>query len=282
MADRSREKIALFFFTLLVVAGLFIAAAYVIATHSLNIAATHLDDIFGSMDDYSVLVYEGTLEPDRDASAAEGEPEADGEADSDPGTESAVDDLGQSNLSQNGEGSLADEEGTSAGEDAAADHLDPIAALSALAGSPLGADPRESEPIIASDVVDEYRSKGADALELSVAESSQYASGKITTLGALRIGVFSTDDLMPASEVARMIAYFELHDVDVVVAIAPMRNYLRSLEGIDVVVTTADASASSLGSTVDGTFVVQAPERGSVGVVMIAPSTVVSSKVVAS
>lgn len=329
MAGRSREKIALFIFTLLMVGGLLIAGAYMLATHSLNIAATRIDDIFGSMDDYTVLVYEGTMDPreavkapddsgDDAASddAASGRVIADAEGDAARGGSASEkgsradststsanhetvdaaqpsDDraLADGEVAHDGseppasDGTASEGSADASGEgvvlDDESESFDSVAALAKLAGSPLSGDDQDEEPVSVDEVLDEYRGKGAYVYELAVSDLSKYATGKVLTLGALRVGIFSTDDLMPEHEVESMVRYFDMHGVDVVVAVAPVRNCIRSLEGIDILVTTADAKVSTLGSTLGGTFVVQAPQKGSVGVIMITPSTIASSKVVA-
>lgn len=329
MAGRSREKIALFIFTLLMVGGLLIAGAYMLATHSLNIAATRIDDIFGSMDDYTVLVYEGTIDPHETAEASDDSSDDAASDDAASGRDAAdADDGAERGDSASEKDALADSASTSANRETAdaaqssddraladgeatpgsSEHLandeaasessadsdggsaapsdesesfDPIAALAKLAGSPLSGDGQDEDPVSVDEVLDEYRGKGAYVYELSVSDPSKYETGKVLTLGALRVGIFSTDDVMPEHEVESMVRYFDMHDVDVVVAVAPVRNCIRSLEGIDILVTTADAKVSTLGSTLGGTFVVQAPQKGSVGVIMITPSTIASSKVVA-
>ena len=99
--------------------------------------------------------------------------------------------------------------------------------------------------------------------------------------GERRIGVLSIPEGSPAHETERVIAYLKLHDVDFIVAIASTSAPARLVEGIDVLVTTSDANASTIGASLGDTYLVGAPVSDSVGVVMVAPSLVVSSKVVA-
>ena len=63
MSERSREKIALLVFVALVVFGGCCLLGYIVAGHSWNVAASSLDDTFGSMDGYTTIVYAGTVEP---------------------------------------------------------------------------------------------------------------------------------------------------------------------------------------------------------------------------
>ena len=73
MSVKSREKIALFVFLALIVLSLCGLGWYLVAGHSWNVAASNLDDTFGSMDGYTAIVYPGTaVEPaaGKDADAA--------------------------------------------------------------------------------------------------------------------------------------------------------------------------------------------------------------------
>ena len=64
MSVKSREKIALFVFLALIVLSLCGLGWYLVAGHSWNVAASNLDDTFGSMDGYTAIVYPGTaVEP---------------------------------------------------------------------------------------------------------------------------------------------------------------------------------------------------------------------------
>ena len=103
----------------------------------------------------------------------------------------------------------------------------------------------------------------------------------IVKRGSKRIGVFSVD--VPLSEEAAQerLDYFKEAKVDVVVCIASVRSYVRNATGIDVVVTLQD-DVSTMGTSANGTFYVNAPSIDSVGAVLLSPNNVVSAKVVDS
>ena len=63
MSVKSREKIALAVFAALIVLSLLGLGWYLVAGHSWNVAASNIDDTFGSMDGYTAIVYEGTAVP---------------------------------------------------------------------------------------------------------------------------------------------------------------------------------------------------------------------------
>ncbi|NHM15609.1 alcohol dehydrogenase [Eggerthellaceae bacterium zg-887] len=64
MATARREKIALCIFALLILGSLGGLLWYLVAGHSWNVAATNIDDTFGSMAGYNVVLYEGSEELD--------------------------------------------------------------------------------------------------------------------------------------------------------------------------------------------------------------------------
>ncbi len=86
--------------------------------------------------------------------------------------------------------------------------------------------------------------------------------------------------MMSASAIEKHIGYFAEHEVDYVVALAANPDYLKTKAGIDIVISTYVKDGSTLGQTVQGSYVVPTPEIGEVGVVLVSPSNVVSSKVV--
>ena len=57
MSVKSREKIALAVFAALIVLSLLGLGWYLVAGHSWNVAASNIDDTFGSMDGYTCLLY---------------------------------------------------------------------------------------------------------------------------------------------------------------------------------------------------------------------------------
>ena len=61
MKKISREKAALGFFVFLALAGLGVLIAYIVTVgHSLNVAASNIDDATGNLDGYTAVLYKGT------------------------------------------------------------------------------------------------------------------------------------------------------------------------------------------------------------------------------
>ena len=71
----TREKIALLIFIVLLAVVAVASISYFFTSRNFNVAASYVDDQVGSMDDYTVVVYNGTVEP-----AEESAPEAEGAA----------------------------------------------------------------------------------------------------------------------------------------------------------------------------------------------------------
>lgn len=272
MAERSREKIALVIFVVLMMLGLFVASSYIIASHSLNFAATHIDDMVGNMEGYTVIVFDGTLsEQDLERAEADGAlSEEDPDSDVSDNDSTAQDDAAGANPVASADSASASEKGSS---DDASDY-------DGSNGQTDSSSESSSPLVTAQEVGTSYRDKGANVFELDTAHPEKYRDGALMKRGGTVIGVFSVEVLTTRAEVESMVKYFQIHDAAYVIAVVPYGTTLRSTEGVDVVVTTDDASASSLGSQTDNTYFVQAPKVGSVGAVLITPSNIVSSKVV--
>ena len=93
MKKRTREKVALLVFALLVVLGGSVLLRYFETGRSFNMAATAVDDAFGQMSGYTAIVFDGTYDV-LDALRPTKLPSVDGDADERPETlGEMVDDL---------------------------------------------------------------------------------------------------------------------------------------------------------------------------------------------
>lgn len=63
MKKRAREKVALLVFALLVVLGGSLLLRYFETGRTFNVAATGVDDVFGQMQGYTAIVFDGTYDP---------------------------------------------------------------------------------------------------------------------------------------------------------------------------------------------------------------------------
>ena len=260
-------------FAALIVLSLAGLGWYLVAGHSWNVAASNIDDTFGSMEGYTAIVYAGTAEPQPssaagasgagkpsspdEGSSSEGAEERDPEGASQPASEPAAEDAPSN-------GNAPDSE-----KDTSAS----FAGATARAGA---------QPLSVAEVRESYEDKDAAVFELDTVDPSRYSEGVILKRGAHRFGVLSVsaDEGFAARRIEGQVAYFAEHEVDFVVVVTDDRELLEDAEGVDIVVATQDEDPLVMGETVGSTFYVDAPEKGKVGAILISPSNVVSAKVI--
>lgn len=273
MSVKSREKIALFVFLALIVLSLCGLGWYLVAGHSWNVAASNLDDTFGSMDGYTAIVYPGTaVEPVAGKSAGDAAAEDDAVGGAADGKESA-------------EGAAAGKEADAGSPDAPGSSGGKDATGTAGTASAPGTDAGESllgskkKTLSAQEAKEGYEEKGATVFSLDTVDLDAYREGVILKKGGHRFGVFGIAEPTSTIVLEKQIAYFKRHKVDFIVLVTPDKEYADDVSGIDIVVSTQDEDLFVMGETIDGTFYVNAPAVGSVGAILISPSNVVSAKV---
>ena len=274
MSVKSREKIALFVFLALIVLSLCGLGWYLVAGHSWNVAASNLDDTFGSMDGYTAIVYPGTaVEPVAGKGAGDAAAEDDAVGDAADGKESA-------------EGAAAGKEADAGSPDAPGSSGGKDATGTAGTASVPGTDAGESllgskkKTLSAQEAKEGYEEKGATVFSLDTVDLDAYREGVILKKGGHRFGVFGIAEPTSTIVLEKQIAYFKRHKVDFIVLVTPDKEYAEDVSGIDIVVSTQDEDLFVMGETIDGTFYVDAPAVGSVGAILISPSNVVSAKVI--
>lgn len=312
MTSRSREKIALLVFALLAVLSLCGLCWYLFAGHSWNVAASNIDDTFGSMDGYTAIVYEGTVDPAEKAAApkaadgsdASAEGSSAAGADDTDGAAGAVDALGpdgagaqdaaspedgagveSSAVDEPADGASAPDDSSSPDGTAASDNAAAASSTSASSSSSSGASgvlATGKEHVTVDEVRASYVEKQACVLVLDTANPSRYEEPTILKRGSHRFGVFSVDEDSTPRGIKRAVDYLKDHAVDYVVVLTSDTELLEGAEGIDIAVSTVDEGLFVMGETIGGTFYVDAPEIGSVGAILISPSNVVSAKVIES
>ena len=273
MSVKSREKIALFVFLALIVLSLCGLGWYLVAGHSWNVAASNLDDTFGSMDGYTAIVYPGSaVEPVAGLGAGDAAAEDDAVGDAADGKESA-------------EGAAAGKEADAGSPDAPGSSGGKDATGTAGTASVPGTDAGESllgskkKTLSAQEAKEGYEEKGATVFSLDTVDLDAYREGVILKKGGHRFGVFGIAEPTSTIVLEKQIAYFKRHKVDFIVLVTPDKEYAEDVSGIDIVVSTQDEDLFVMGETIDGTFYVDAPAVGSVGAILISPSNVVSAKV---
>lgn len=150
----------------------------------------------------------------------------------------------------------------------------------ANSAAPLAGHKKEKEPVALSDVDELYQAKGANVISLHTADPSAYEEGTILKRGGKRYGIFSVTREYSRILIDEKVKYFTDQKVDYVIALCPEESYLKNAENIDIVITTADSTISSMGESRNGAFYVSTPKIGSVGAILISPSNVVSAKTI--
>lgn len=150
----------------------------------------------------------------------------------------------------------------------------------ASSAAPLAGHKKEKEPVALSDVDELYQAKGANVISLHTADPSAYEEGTILKRGGKRYGIFSVTREYSRILIDEKVKYFTDQKVDYVIALCPEESYLKNAENIDIVITTADSTISSMGGSRNGAFYVSTPKIGSVGAILISPSNVVSAKTI--
>ena len=280
MSVKSREKIALAVFAALIVLSLLGLGWYLVAGHSWNVAASNIDDTFGSMDGYTAIVYEGTAVPqtaaEKAAEAAKEEKAAKGAAGSASSDEKGSHELDPAADDDEGKPSEREESGREADE---RELPEKDAASSAVEAEP-DASAKSKPTVTVAEAQKSYEDKKATVFSLDTTDLGQYGEGIILKKGGHRFGVFSVTAPTTVRAIDKQVAYFVKYKVDFIVAITPDKAYVDDASGIDIVISTQDEDLFVMGETIDGTFYVDAPEAGKVGTILISPSNVESAKVI--
>ena len=294
MSVQSREKIALAVFAALIVLSLFGLGWYLIAGHSWNVAASNIDDTFGSMDGYTAIVYEGTAVPkaadEKGASGAGASSGAKAAGDADAASPEAGESKDPERNEREAEEPASKERSAADAEEGlperdAADGADADAGASSSSSAGTGTlangtSAKAKPGVTVAEAQKSYEDKKATVFSLDTVDLDQYGEGTILKKGDHRFGVFSVTEPTTVRALEKQVAYFAAHKVDFIVAITPDKAYVEDASGIDIVISTQDEDLFVMGETIDGTFYVDAPEVGKVGTILISPSNVVSAKVI--
>ena len=274
---RGRKALALFL--ALVLAGGIAISAYFATGRGWSVAAAIVDENIGNMENYTVMVFNGTA-----TKASEMETATIFHADrTDADTAEAVQTSDVSDLS---EGLIPYNEDGAISYNNLGDRI-----MGVFYRAMAKFRTEDQSAIYASDVRDMYESSGADVFTLNLADFPRYEPAAVYRLGDKRIGVFSVSDYMSRSKLAKTIDGLRDDDVDIVVCIAKDASMLSASTGIDVLILHSDleegaagktgsSSSSSRSSAVDpselfeDSYVIEAPRIGEVGIVLISANNV--------
>ena len=229
MQKRTREIVALIMLLALVVAGLSFMGWYIKAGHNWNVAATTIDDRFGQMDGYVVVLYKGTTTP-----MEERVQQADVNQQANPNQRTGRD-----------------------------QQVDASATTKAAASEELLLERSQAETLLLDQSRSSYQQKGARVVVLESQSPELYQKPSVIVQQGYKIGVFSVSQDTPYLAIDAALSYFASHEVDVVVAMEESQNeYVESVRGVDIViavgeepleeVSEAEAEADARGERVSG------------------------------
>lgn len=124
----------------------------------------------------------------------------------------------------------------------------------------------------------DYQEKGALVHHLDVVHPERYLEPSILYKGERRIGVFSVAADETPNQIQAKVDWLTARDVNLVVAIAPAQAKLKGVKGIDAFIDLGETGPLSVGESSSEGYRIPLPSTGTVGVISISPSEVVSAR----
>lgn len=253
MKKISREKAALGIFALLALTGLAALIAYIVTVgHSLNVAASNIDDATGNLDEYTAILFEGTATEHRETVV---------------NTSSVEDDLSSRDLNKRSTQQNTEE---GSGEVSASDAADSASQTE---------EGEETKPVSVFALERSYVEKGARVFTLEVQRFTDYNTRTVIRAGKYTFGLMSIDEItaQPRYFQKRIAEYDEL-GVDIIVCVVSDVSLLDTYEGADIVVSAQDEGFAPYGVFVDGVFYDDAALQGQVGTILVSPSRTITAR----
>lgn len=258
MKKISREKAALGFFVFLALAGLGVLIAYIVTVgHSLNVAASNIDDATGNLDGYTAVLYKGTATEHRETAVNSTE-------------------LGDtlSSRSLNKRSTQQDTENSS---------IDEVSAVDTAESASGREDSEQAQPVSLFALQHSYIEKGARVFSLDTEKLTDYNTSTIIRAGNYTYGVLSIDQVTAQENyLKKRIAEYEEKEVDIIICVVSDVSLLESYEGVDIVVSAQDEGFNPYGVLVDGVFYNDAALQGQIGLVLVSPSRTITARDVVS
>lgn len=308
--QHKRERIALAVFAVLVVAGFVLLTSYISnAGRGLNVAATSIDDVAGDMSGYDVVLFDGTVrkkdssQVDDKAADAQGRdvkpiliPSSSAKISSAEDAESAS---SQTQYAADGvsDGEMTMEEARAIyeGKKASVIEIDSDSLREFVSGRIIMKDGHTYGFFsIPADMTGGFSMPTTTTTKTTkttvTTPSGEPGSVDEKTTTRVKSAYGSVSELFAAVDPAAIdpalvkhiedvLGRFEAAHVDTVVAFTSDPTPFSVISGVDAVITFKSDDRFSMSEVIDGTLYFDAPEEGSVGVLMIAPGNVASTKV---
>ncbi len=249
----SREKAALGVFLFLALAALGVVIAYIVTFgHSLNVAASKIDDAAGNLDGYTALLYQGTAESRRATVVGDSAGEGEG--------------LAPRALNRQS----SQKAGDSSGEEVSA----------AQASSSVGEGQQGQQGSVSLfSLRVSYVEKQAAVVTIDVEHPEAYNERCIVRANGRTFGFVYIDEVTAwQSYLQKRIADYRVCGVDMVVCVTREIGLLRSYQGASIVVSLQEEGISPHGAMVQGVFYDDAVLKGQVGSILVSPSRTITAK----
>lgn len=252
MKKISREKAALGFFILLALAGLGVLIAYIVTVgHSLNVAASNIDDATGNLNDYTAIIYKGTATEHH---------------------ETAVNTSQLGGLSSRQLNKLSTQQSNGGSENE-------VSASQAADTASNSENDEETKPISVFALQRSYVEKGARVFSVDVEKLTNYNTETVIRAGKFTFGILSIDEVTAQeSYFNKRVAEYKESGVDIIVCVVSDVSLLESYEGADIVISAQDEGFAPYGALVDGVFYDDAALQGQVGTILVSPSRTITAR----
>ena len=250
--SEKRGKRALWLFLALALAGGIAIMAYFVTGRGWTVAATIVDENIGNMNNYTVVVFNGTrTRPLEDADVS-----------------AAIYHEGRNEVSDLSEGLIPVDEN---GEISYSNLGDRIMSVFHRAMAKFQTE--DQSKVYPSDVRDLYEISGADVFSISLSDHARYSPNRIYNLQNRTIGVFSIQKYTSRAAISRLTDGLRSRGADTVICLAKNETLLSDTEGIDILLlskkSTDDADLED-----SETLVVEAPYDDEVGIILISSNGV--------
>lgn len=306
--QHKRERIALAVFAVLVVAGFVLLTSYISnAGRGLNVAATSIDDVAGDMSGYDVVLFDGTVRKKDSSQIDDKETDAQGR-DVKPilipssSTKMSEAEEGASSQTQraadeasDGEMTMEEARAIYEGKKASVIEIDSDSLREFVSGRIIMKDGHTYGFFsIPADMTGGFSMPTTTTTKTTkttvTTPSGEPGSVDEKTTTRVKSAYGSVSELFAAVDPAAIdpalvkhiedvLDRFEAAHVDTVVAFTSDPTPFSVISGVDAVITFKSDERFSMSEVIDGTLYFDAPEEGSVGVLMIAPGNVASTKV---
>ena len=252
MSENVRKKLALLIFLLLLALGGIFIIVYIIAGHSWNYAATEIDDSSGNMQEYLVIVFDGTSVP---AKSKTSQNSSSSSQNTSQGTRERI----QQFFNLDSSSAASEEEKDSIDDN-------PIMSNNVSATATLG------------DVYASYMEKGADVLSLYTLDISHYSEGAIFYKGSYTVGVLGLTEIETYKQVQAKIENLKSRGATTIVVLAKRASMLAATHGANVCIEVGGDTQTLHSSVSRGLLTVQSSAKGTIDAVIMSPNHIVSAK----